>query len=404
MKSAAALAVVAALAIAGPASAQTVRCGQVISQDTKVENDLRDCPGAGLVIGANDITLDLNGHTIDGDDAIDDKDIPALLADIGIDNRAGHDGLEVRGGTVREFFRGLVLEGAADNALRELSVSGNQSQGIWLVRSDDNRIEDSSVTDSGGQAILVGSSDGNRILRTSVRRGGIALGLADNNRIEWSSVADAPSIGIFVSRSQGNRLSNNSISASNLAGIGLLDSHRNRVERNSLSRNLENGGIGVAGSDHNRIAGNSAVDNRFAGIHIFAGSDDNRVERNSVSRNGVGIRITPEPPSLLGGPDRPAERNVVCANRALHNIVDGIRIELGAGHSLLEHNRADKNGLLGELDDGIDVDDPGTTLRGNGANHNSDLGIEAVPGVIDAGGNRAAGNGNPLQCLNVFCR
>jgi uncharacterized membrane protein len=32
------------------------------------------------------------------------------------------------------------------------------------------------------------------------------------------------------------------------------------------------------------------------------------------------------------------------------------------------------------------------------------FGIEAVPGVTDGGGNKASGNGNPLQCLNVFCR
>jgi hypothetical protein len=35
---------------------------------------------------------------------------------------------------------------------------------------------------------------------------------------------------------------------------------------------------------------------------------------------------------------------------------------------------------------------------------NADLGIEAVVGVTDGGGNRASGNGNPTrQCLNVSC-
>ena len=55
-------------------------------------------------------------------------------------------------------------------------------------------------------------------------------------------------------------------------------------------------------------------------------------------------------------------------------------------------------------DDGIDVDAPGTTLTGNVAAHNHDLGIEAVPGVVDGGGNYAAGNGNPAQCTSVSCR
>jgi hypothetical protein len=49
------------------------------------------------------------------------------------------------------------------------------------------------------------------------------------------------------------------------------------------------------------------------------------------------------------------------------------------------------------------VESPSTILIRNTANDNGDLGIEAVPGVVGVG-NRAAGNGNPLQCLNVACR
>ena len=46
----------------------------------------------------------------------------------------------------------------------------------------------------------------------------------------------------------------------------------------------------------------------------------------------------------------------------------------------------------------------GTTLVRNTANRNHDLGIEAVAGVIDGGGNKAQGNGNPAQCTNVACK
>jgi hypothetical protein len=63
----------------------------------------------------------------------------------------------------------------------------------------------------------------------------------------------------------------------------------------------------------------------------------------------------------------------------------------------------DSNVTIGATDDGIDVDSPATTLTRNLAVHNNDLGIEAVPGVIDGGGNHAAGNANPAQCTNVAC-
>ena len=44
---------------------------------------------------------------------------------------------------------------------------------------------------------------------------------------------------------------------------------------------------------------------------------------------------------------------------------------------------------------------PLVTLTGNRADRNADLGIEAVEGVVDGGGNRARHNGDPRQCLSV---
>ena len=48
--------------------AVTVSCGETITADTMLANDLTDCPDHGLEIGADGVTLDLNGHTIDGDE------------------------------------------------------------------------------------------------------------------------------------------------------------------------------------------------------------------------------------------------------------------------------------------------------------------------------------------------
>ena len=48
-------------------SSQVVECGDTITADTTLDSDLTGCPNNGIVIGADDITLDLNGHTISGD-------------------------------------------------------------------------------------------------------------------------------------------------------------------------------------------------------------------------------------------------------------------------------------------------------------------------------------------------
>jgi hypothetical protein len=42
-------------------------------------------------------------------------------------------------------------------------------------------------------------------------------------------------------------------------------------------------------------------------------------------------------------------------------------------------------------------------LADNLALSNADLGIEAVPGVTDGGGNVARHNGDQRQCTNIVC-
>ena len=41
-------------------------CGQTLTESTIVENDRVNCFADGLVAGADGITIDLKGHTIDG--------------------------------------------------------------------------------------------------------------------------------------------------------------------------------------------------------------------------------------------------------------------------------------------------------------------------------------------------
>jgi hypothetical protein len=69
-----------------------------------------------------------------------------------------------------------------------------------------------------------------------------------------------------------------------------------------------------------------------------------------------------------------------------------------ARHTLLKRNHA-----FGAKDDGLDANSSTTKLTLNEASRNGDLGIEAVRGVIDGGGNVARGNGDPRQCTNIAC-
>jgi hypothetical protein len=101
-----------------------VSCGDTITADTTLERDLLDCPTNGIVIGADDITLDLNGHTIGGDGQLVDPCPEGDFCDAGV-FADGHDGVHVINGSVRDFATGVAVGSARDVRLAKLSSSGN---------------------------------------------------------------------------------------------------------------------------------------------------------------------------------------------------------------------------------------------------------------------------------------
>src|SRR3954447_25314999 len=129
------LAIAVLLAVASAANAQATRvtCGQTITHDTTLTADLTNCPGDGLVIGADNITLNLNRHTIDGTvTQLPACDEPPFGND-GI-RAGGYDGLTIENGTVQEFTEGIEGgaegEGVANSDLHGLVVRGNRFGGI----------------------------------------------------------------------------------------------------------------------------------------------------------------------------------------------------------------------------------------------------------------------------------
>jgi hypothetical protein len=97
------------------------------------------------VIGADDVTLDLDGHVVDGDgtefaDCSDDE-----FCDFGILS-VGHDGVAVRDGTVRGFAVGVLVGRARDN--RVLSISVEEGRGNLVARN--------AVIDARGNGIRLG--------------------------------------------------------------------------------------------------------------------------------------------------------------------------------------------------------------------------------------------------------
>jgi large repetitive protein len=374
---------------AGSALASHVGCGDTVTTDTTLDSDLINCPNNGIVIGANNLTLDLNGHTIDGNGTPVDPCPEGAGCDVGVDNSAGHSGVRVEGGSIRQFSLGvLVTGGAARNRLDQLAVSDTTDIGIFVADSTDSVIEKTSMSDPGVNGLVLLDSQQALVARNSVSgTTGYAVFMfgVDDSRIQHNKL-DADQHGFLLGDSARNLVQHNAVSHTG-GGIEVVEGATfNRVEHNRFT------GILVGDASDNLIRHNLVAATYAFGI-ILDGAVRTRLERNIVTAPGPAIIVT-----KLEAAVAPQE-TIVSGNHVTSKLGDGILVDNGATGTLLVRNLA-----IGSGDDGIDVDAPATTVTRNIANHNHDLGIEAVPGVIDGGGNHAAGNGNPAQCINIDCK
>src|SRR5581483_8341688 len=91
------------VASSGAEAASNVSCGDTITTDATLHRNLVNCPNNGIVIGADNVTLDLNYHTVDSDGSpAAGCDPNTEFCDIGVLNE-GHDGVTVVHGSVRQF-------------------------------------------------------------------------------------------------------------------------------------------------------------------------------------------------------------------------------------------------------------------------------------------------------------
>lgn len=333
---------VAAIALALPAtaSAQVVECGDVITVDTRLEHDLVCPTPVALEIGAHGVDLDLAGHTVEA---------VAFLDESGITYEEGI---------------GLLNLGFDDVTVTNGSIIGHESLGYGVRAVDADRLSLRRVSTSGYGSLIV-SGDAVR-LRAVEAHGFASTITSDGARIDGLTTdTELDVYGQAVDVRNGN--------FTNFAFFHL--------DGSSVRDNAINDG-------HLDGSGNAILDN-VADSWFLGDGGGNLVRGNRITRH---LSLN------AGFSGNLVSRNVVGTVGAPFPAADAISVAAGATGNVLLANTA-----TGAVDDGIDVEEPTTTLIRNRAFGNGDFGIEAVTGVIDGGGNRAWDNGNPLQCLNVDC-
>ncbi len=369
-----------ALAAASPAGAAGRRarlepvaatCGMVVTRSVALTGDLT-CDGPGLVVDADNVTIDLRGHTLVGSGT--DTGIAAT----------GRRGLKVRAGSIEGFARAILLEGTTAARIDRVAFRNNRQFSVFESAASGTVVSRSEVTDGGGDIGAV-SSVGTTIESTNLDGASARFAGGTGHHIEGSHFSGG---GIWFNQSDGSVVHDNEFLGGD-TGVSVFQGRNHEIRDNEITGYR----VGVVIAD--------------------AASAGNRVVGNRLESNLVGLVVgSPESGFVV------ADGTVVHANRFRSNGAAGLLVAARfgslAGSQVTENIFAENgwapggttNGNGEEVDDGLHVAIPAdmgdVVVAGNVAYRNADLGIEASV-VVDGGGNRASQNGNTAQCEGVTC-
>jgi parallel beta-helix repeat protein len=97
-------------------------CGQVITQNVILTSNLNCADSDGLIVGASDIVIDLNGHTISGPD-VDSQEKTSSKVGVMIPNM---NNVVVQDGTIQGFQAGILMTGSQNVEINNIISKNNQ--------------------------------------------------------------------------------------------------------------------------------------------------------------------------------------------------------------------------------------------------------------------------------------
>ncbi|MGE5689113.1 MAG: right-handed parallel beta-helix repeat-containing protein [Pseudomonadota bacterium] len=281
---AAAVVVLAAglLATARAAGADSVGCGSTVTTDTTLGRDLLGCPGDGLVVAGDGVTIDLAGHAITG-----------LGQGAGI--RILGSRVVVRDGSVEGFGMGIwtndyPVSRPSETTIVRVKVRRNIGFGV-VFSGVGETLEDSTVAFNGGDGVLLSNSDGSTVRGNKVfrNRGNGISGRphADGARYVANDVSENGGDGIEMSESLALAVTDNVASRNGGNGVRILESTPSFPPLYVIARNVadDNGGHGIQACWYNDLGGNPCDDG-------FTDGGGNAAKHNGVEPQCVNVACT----------------------------------------------------------------------------------------------------------------
>ena len=181
----------------------TAACGQVVEGLVELNSNL-NCSGDGLIVGGDDTTIRLNGHTIMGPGPDSSK--------VGV-SVGNQDGVRIEGpGTIEQFQAGILASGAEGTVITSMILENNQiaifSTGTEGLQAMQNIITRNSI------GMASHSSNGLELrenLLTSNVLAGITFVATGESLVSTNNVIESEN-GIFIDpQSSDNRIESNNV-------------------------------------------------------------------------------------------------------------------------------------------------------------------------------------------------
>lgn len=336
------LAVLTGIAVFGLCG--VVQAGVKVTSDYTLTSDMY-CEGDCLIVSADGITIDGNGHAITGNGS--GNGIANYYMDGGGIRQTAHNNFTIRNVTITGFHNGISFFLSTGSTIQNVTASSN-TYGIYLKSSNSNTLINNITDSNSGSAY---ASGGNQIHSSGIYLSSSSdnyLGL-DNRPDTGNTANHNNNTGIFIEGGSGNHLNYNTTDLNGVWGILTMYSNAGRPDSNVFFGNNANSngsygiqtdwgirdtiinntansngldGIYLYNSSATTIKNNTVKNNLYTGIRVRHRADNNTVTGNAIESNPYGIYLSENSSNTL-------TNNIINSNTS-----DGIHLDSSSSNTI----------------------------------------------------------------------
>jgi nitrous oxidase accessory protein NosD len=214
-----------------PTLTSSPACGQVVKGNVTLTADL-NCPGDGLIVGADNAVIDLAGYSITGTGPDSSK------VGIVVPNS---DGVQVIGpGAIREFQAGILITGSDDTSVKRTTFDGNKI--AVFMTGTTNTVVEQNMIGPNSIGVAAHSSDLVDVHANLMSTNNLAVVTLVNTdkSIIWANSVGGSANGIFTDAQSSknemkfNNVLGNTLDINNADGLA-LNINENTYEKNNCN-------------------------------------------------------------------------------------------------------------------------------------------------------------------------